>query len=68
MINALFGLAYLTHFIKVILFDFTWLKIYFSIVVVYLVFVLVTRNMKENPKRKTLMIATWNGKKFYQYL
>lgn len=62
MINALFALGFVAHVLQCILFDSTWFRIYGVLFVAYLSFVLYTRNMKENPKRKTLMIATWNGK------
>jgi cell shape-determining protein MreD len=60
--NALFGIGIVASIIHGVLFDGTFWKIYGVLFVIYLVFVLATRNMRDNPKRKTIMAATWNGK------
>lgn len=36
--------------------------------VLYLGFVLVNRDMRDNPKRKIIMASTWSGKFFFQIL
>jgi len=41
-------------------FDWGYWKIFFTNLIIYFIFVMVTRSGKENPKRKTLMIASWN--------
>jgi len=60
--NALFGIGIAASIIHGVLFDGTFWKIYGTIFVFYLLFVLVTRNMRDNPKRKTIMAASWSGK------
>jgi ABC-type transport system involved in Fe-S cluster assembly fused permease/ATPase subunit len=60
--NALFGIGIAASIIHGVLFDGTFWKIYGVLLVVYLLFVLVTRDMRDNPKRKTIMAATWSGK------
>ena len=62
MFNALISLALLTHFLRCLFFDFAWIKFYVLFTFLYLVFVLWKRPGRENPKRKTLMLASWNGK------
>ena len=61
--NALLGIGLFSTVIHSLIYDWTFLKIYLLLLPLYLVFILLTRNIKENPKRKTLMLATWNGKK-----
>lgn len=62
--NAFYGLALAATIIHGVLFDFSFWKIYFIVFVLYLAFYMVTKNSRENPKRKSLMIASWNGKFF----
>jgi uncharacterized membrane protein YfcA len=63
--NALNFLFILAGFFYGIFIDGTFLKIYFALVAVYTVIVLLTRNQKENVKRKNIMISTWSGKYLY---
>ena len=58
--NALMGLMILTGIIYGIFIDATFWKIYCCLVTVYLIFVLVQRDARDNPKRKTILISTWN--------
>jgi hypothetical protein len=60
--NALYGLAILATVVHGVLFDGSFWKIYGYVFASYLIFVLATMSWKENPKRKILMAATWNGK------
>ena len=62
MMNSLFGIGYASAIIYGIFVDGTYWKIYGVLFVGYLAFVSMTRVMKDNPKRKTLIAATWNGK------
>ena len=57
--NALWGLLIVAGIIYGIAIDATLLKIYFALVAAYLVFVLLQRRNRDNPKRKTLVISTW---------
>ena len=65
--NALLGIGLFSTVIHSLIYDWTFLKIYLQLLPLYLVFILLTRNLKENPKRKTLMQATWNGKKSFTH-
>lgn len=58
--NALFGLMIVAGMIYGAMVDGTFWKIYGVLVVVYLVFVIMQRDAKENPKRKTILMATWS--------
>lgn len=60
--NALYGLAILATVVHGVIFDGSFWKIYGYVFISYLIFILATMNWKENPKRKILMAATWNGK------
>lgn len=62
MTNALFGLAILATLIKSYFYDSTWLIIYAILIIAYTVFVSKNIVKKDNSKRKTLMISSWNGK------
>lgn len=42
-------------------FDWGYYKIYCINLFIYFIFVMVTKNSKENPKRKQLLAASWNG-------
>ena len=60
--NALIGLLILTGMIYGIFVDATFWKIYGVLVVLYLIFVMVQKNSRENTKRKTMLISTWGCK------
>ena len=63
--NALFGIAIVASIIHGVLFDGAFWKIYGVLFVLYLIFVLVTRNMRDNHKRKIIMASTWSGKQSF---
>jgi len=56
-LNALFLVAGAIYGVFV---DGTFWKIYFVLVVLYTIFHLLTRNQRENTKRKNIMISTWS--------
>ena len=60
--NALFGIAIAASVIQGVLFDGTFWKIYGVLFVLYLLFVLLIRDMRDNHKRKIIMASTWSGK------
>jgi len=60
MINACIGIGYAAAVVYGMLVDGAYWKIYCCILVCYLTFVTLTRETRDNPKRKTLTIATWN--------
>lgn len=60
--NAFKGCFILAGILYGIFVDATFWKFYAAVVVSYLVFVLVQREGRDNPKRKTMTIATWNCK------
>ena len=60
--NALIGLLILTGIIYGIWVDATFWTIYALVLTIYTIFVTTQKNSKENPKRKTVMISTWNCK------
>jgi hypothetical protein len=60
--NALYGIAIAASILHGVLFDGTFWKIYGVLFVLYLAFVLITRDMRDNPKRKIIMASTWSGK------
>ena len=60
--NGLKGCAILAGILYGIFVDGTFWKWYAAVVCAYMVFVLVQRDGRENPKRKTLLIGTWNCK------
>lgn len=64
--NALWGLAIVATIIKGIYYDSRWLITYLVLIVLYTAFTIKMKNPKENTKRKTLMISTWNGKSFHK--
>ena len=59
MINAFYGIGYFSAVIYGLLIDGTYWKIYATLLVAYLIFVFSQRVIKDNPKRKTLIAATW---------
>ena len=60
--NALIGLLILSGVVYGIVVDGTFWKIYAVLASVYLVYSLWQRDARENPKRKTILISTWNCK------
>ena len=60
--NALLQLFIWTGIIYGIFVDGTFWKIYFTLLVAYTAWWKITRNERDNPKRKTIMISTWSGK------
>ena len=62
--NALLALLIVAGMLYGVLFDATFWKIYFVLVLCYLLFVVMYTNRRDNPKRRTLTIATW-GRKFF---
>ena len=57
--NAFWGLLIVAGMIYGIIYDGTFWKLYSLICALYIAFVLWQRDPKENPKRKTLLAATW---------
>ena len=55
--NALIALLIMAGVVYGIWIDGTYWKIYSTMVVAYSVFVLMQRDRRENPKRKTLTIS-----------
>ena len=66
--NGFKGCAILASILYGIFVDGTFWKWYAAVVCVYMVFVLVQRDGRENPKRKTLLIGTWNCKCICSFL
>ena len=60
--NALFGCWLLTCILYGIFVDGTYWKIYGALLVAYFAFVRWQMDARENPKRKTMLISTWNRK------
>ena len=60
MTNALLFTCLFSGIIYGIAIDGTFWKIYGVLVALYSIFVLVQRDTKENPRRKTILIATWD--------
>ena len=60
--NALNVLFIVAGIIYGLLVDATFWKIYFTLVAIYFIVVVLTRNQIENTKRKNIMISTWSGK------
>ena len=58
--NALIGCLIIAGILYGIFVDSTFWKIYGAVIVCYTGFVLWQRDARENPKRKTILIATWN--------
>ena len=59
--NALFGIAIVSSLMNG-LNDPTYWLIYTLCLILWTVFIVKTKNVRDNGKRKTLMAATWNGK------
>ena len=60
MRNALVFLALMSGIIYGIAIDGTFWKIYSVLVAIYTVFNLVIKDIKENPRRKSILISTWD--------
>ncbi len=60
--NALIGLLILAGALYGVLFDGTFWKIYGALVALYFVFINLYKTGKENPKRKTILISSWDCK------
>lgn len=60
--NALMGLLIAAGIVYGIWVDGTFWKIYGTMVACYFVFVLVLKDRRENPKRKTIVISSWSCK------
>ena len=60
--NAFLQMFIYTAMVYGVFVDGTFWKIYITMVAAYTAWVLITRNSRDNPKRKTIMISTWNGK------
>lgn len=58
--NALLGLLIAAGVVYGVWIDATFWKIYGVMVFFYTIFVLYQRDRKENPKRKTIVISSWN--------
>jgi hypothetical protein len=50
----------LTSIIHSLIYDTTYWRIYLTNVLLYSAFVILTRNSKENPKKKSLWIASFD--------
>jgi hypothetical protein len=61
--NALYTIAIVTSLMHGLCYDLTFWLIYLMCVIVWTVWVMKSRDHRANGKRKTLMQATWNGKK-----
>ena len=60
MANALLFTCLFSGVIYGIVIDGTFWKIYAVLVALYSIYVLVQRDTKENPRRKTILISTWD--------
>ena len=60
--NALLAILIYAGIVHGIFVDGTYWKIYFALLAMYTVFVTLAKNSKQNPKRKSLIIASWSGK------
>ena len=60
MTNALLFTCLFSGIIYGIAIDGTFWKIYGVLVALYSIWVLVQRDIKENPRRKTILISTWD--------
>jgi cell shape-determining protein MreD len=60
--NALLGLGILAAIIYGVIFDATYWKIYGICFVVYLLFVMLMTNRRDNHKRRILTLSTWSCK------
>ncbi len=60
--NSFFGIGIIAAIVYAILIDFTYFKIYFAVLIAYIVLTQIgTLNRYNNPRKKC-NIATWNGK------
>jgi hypothetical protein len=60
--NALLGLGLIAAIIYGFWIDSTYWKIYGICFVVYLLFVMVSTNRRDNHKRRILTLSTWSCK------
>ena len=60
--NALVGLLILAGLLYGIIIDGTFWKIYGILVTIYLCFIIFYTKKNENPKRKVLLMSTWDCK------
>ena len=60
--NALWGLFILTGIIYGVFIDATFWKIYLILLVLWTIYVNLQKNGRDNPRRKSLLIASWAGK------
>jgi len=58
--NALNLMFIITGMLYGIFVDGTFWKMYFGLVGIYTIVAVMTRNRKENNKRKNIMISTWS--------
>lgn len=62
VMNALWGIGLVSNMVYGVFVDGTYWKIYFALLAAYTVFFFTQRVTRDNGKRKTIMISTWNGK------
>ena len=60
--NALFGIAVVSSLMHGVLYCRSYWLIYIVCLAAWYVFVEKTKVKRDNGKRKTLLLATWNGK------
>jgi cell shape-determining protein MreD len=60
--NALFGIGIIAAIIYGIVRDAFFWKIYGVLFLLYLLFVLISVNRKDNHKRRTMTLSTWSRK------
>ena len=63
VMNALWGIGLASNILYGVFVDGTYWKIYFALLALYTVFFFSQRVTRDNGKRKTIMISTWNGKR-----
>lgn len=62
MLNALWVIGYCAFLLKCYFYQPGWFYIYLVLLVAFTATIFKLKNPRDNPKRKTLMIATWHGK------
>ena len=62
VMNAFWGIGLASGMVYGVFCDGRYWKIYFALSILYFIWVQATIVKKDNGKRKTLMISTWNGK------
>ena len=63
VMNALWGIGLASNILYGVFVDGTYWKIYFALLALYTVLFFSQRVTRDNGKRKTIMISTWNGKR-----